>query len=206
MYDDIDNFKESLKKAIVARLRKQTKGVQQNYDAQIQNEIYGPLYNEIDRLASRTYKFDILTNGNYLDILETYKYLFDKTDPTFQKTVNSFYKTVDEFNTCLAVAEQATKKIVRTECLAFFKVEQMTRVRVEILNELNETRTIEFQELLLRRISAENYSKIVYHANEKIINTTYRFERSQRSDVILLIRRNKAQILLRLARQQLKKI
>ena len=80
VYDDIDNFKESLKKAIVARLRKQTKGVQQNYDAQIQKEIYGPLYNEIDRLASRTYKFDILTNGNYLDILETYKYLFDKTD------------------------------------------------------------------------------------------------------------------------------
>lgn len=185
IYDDLDDLKTKLKKSIVGTLRKIPKAKLEINNSEFQKLIYGPLYNEIDIFIQRADRFSNFECDNYWRILERYKYLFDKTDKAFQKSIQCFFKMIEQFNTYLVIAEQATKKAVKAECIAFFKIENMTRLRVEILNELNQTSTLSLEDILFRKTSPELFLKVDHLSNEKVIAVTYRLERAKCKDHIL---------------------
>jgi len=202
IYDNVDDLKKKLKKAIVATLRKKPKeGKATRPNSDIVRLIYGPLYNEIDRYLSRRDKYTQFSHNEYSAILSRHKYLLDSIDPVFQKTIARFYGGIDEFNRTISVAEKRIDEIVKQQALAFFKIEQSdySGVTVELVGESGQTTLPTLEQILIRKIKPEFWYRAV-GSSEKVIKVTYKLRSPQYRDQD--IDSTKATVLFKLCRDE----
>lgn len=178
IYNDIDDLKIKLKAPIVAVLRKQKPPLLNNNE-ELQKQVYGPLYNKIDSVVSRTNHFSIIDDKIFNHILLNYKYLFDKINPVFQKEIRTFYDKIQEFNNHLLVAQKTIVKIVGTEVNRYFKFnsESTSEISIEITGETGSKFIPTLGDMLLWKIKPEQYFTIIENTKEKVIKTEYFYKR-----------------------------
>jgi hypothetical protein len=169
VYDNLDDLKGKLKKTIAETLRKTPrKKSTTNGNQEMVKQVYGPLYNEIDRFLSRRDVFTIFNRSEYGTILTSYKWLLDTVPVSLRRAIAKFYEDLDEFNQYLAAAEKIIRAIAHIEARNFTKKYQDAVLQIEIESDTGQVTMPNIEQVLIRKTTPDMWYKAVGSAQKAI--------------------------------------